>query len=77
MGGLVGAILGLLLIVGIYNEVCYYLSVGDRLFRYDSQQVNSSQFNFCTFIAGLFYKLVRLFGCFEHTPSHMKIFYDT
>lgn len=37
VGGLIGTILGVIFILHSYNELCYQISLGSRLYNYDDE----------------------------------------
>jgi hypothetical protein len=63
IGGLVGTLMGLLFIVGSYNQLCYQISLGNKLFVYDKEiQVNSNTFNITLYFALIIFKVCSWFG---------------
>jgi hypothetical protein len=64
VGGLISSAIAIMFVLTFYNEISYYLSVGNKLFLYDrDRKIRSEQFNLLKFIAFGLCKLGRVFGC--------------
>jgi len=74
VGGLIGTVMGLIFIVSSYNQLCYLISLSNKLFDYDREtKIKSGDFNFVYYIAFVGYKVAKVFGCFKNC-SPMKIY---
>lgn len=64
VGGLIGTILGLIFILHSYNELCYQLSLGGRLYRYDDEEeIGADQFNFIYYLGYLLHRIFNRLIC--------------
>ena len=64
VGGLISSAIAVMFILSFYNEICYYISIGSKLFLYDEHnRIRSSAFNLWKFVAFGLCKIGRLFGC--------------
>jgi len=55
--------MGLLFFINSYNEICYRISLSNKLFCYDKDSnVNSNSFNIVYYFGILVYKICSFFG---------------
>ena len=64
VGGLISSAIAIIFVVSFYNEFCYYVSVGNKLFVDEGEEkIDSDRYNLLYFFGHCLVKFGRVFGC--------------
>ena len=63
VGGLIGSVVGVIFIVHVYNELCYYMSLGHKVMVDNEGREIDQHFNFLNFLQYMVYSVVSICGC--------------
>ena len=64
VGGLVGLVFSFIFIMNEYSQLCFEISIGNKLFTLENgQPINSGAFNLLTYLSCLFLRVLQTFGC--------------
>jgi hypothetical protein len=73
IGGLFGFLMILFVFLKVYTEYSYEIDMGDRLYHHSHKEpLDSSKFNFFSFLTYLLYNLLDTLGCGPEWPTMQK-----